>query len=370
MTDIVTFDPVLKHIIEIDTGGDSLLDVREMYSEWKVWSRQNPQYLPAMSVVGGDELTPELDLGSTFFLENGWRFRPAERNHRVTLKGNLWTREPGADPSVDTIGIFRVTVQQQVSNLVDAAVARLDLDQLLQGIYLDFENGVAGTERTMGTPTNPVNNIEDAFNLAIAKNLRTFKMRNTHLQLNRNVHGWAFIGEGVHHQAGVHIEGFDVDRCLFERVHVDGWISGEVEMNNCFIGVIEGIHGEFNGCGLFTSFTLQENSSSQFINCHSEVTTGMASCIFRENSTIQLRNFSGELELFGMTNGCIAIVDLDPGCLHISESCTGGIVLVRGVGTLHDHSGLVTVDKTGLVGPLDQSIADNVEVIVGKVNLL
>lgn len=351
MPDIVTFDPTLKHIVEIDTGGDNELDVKEIYSEWKVWSQQNPKWLPAMSVIGGDPLTPELDLGSTFFLENGWRFRPAERNHRVTLVGNLWTREPGEDPSVDTLAPYRVTVQQRVSNLVDASVARLDLDQLLQAVYVDLHDGVAGTGEGVGTPTNPSNNIADAFIIAASKNLHEFRLRG-HLYLDRNISDWTFTGIGNRGNAGVHIEGYSVDGCLFDNTHVDGWMTGATDIRKCDIRIIDGLEGRLHGCGLVSSFQISENASVHFVDCHAESGNGYPSCIFRQNSVVQFRNYSGNLELFGMTAGCIAVVDLDPGALRIHSSCTGGTVLVRGVGTLEDNSnGLVSVEKTGLVGP-------------------
>lgn len=132
MPAIVTFDGPNKIITEISVGGDNELTVAEVYSEWKVWVTlgTNAGFLPAFSVVGGDPITPSLSLGSTFFLENGWRIRPAELSHKLTLVGNLFTREASQSAFVPTIGSFNVNTETRVSSLAQATAAELSISQL------------------------------------------------------------------------------------------------------------------------------------------------------------------------------------------------------------------------------------------------
>lgn len=121
MADVVTFDGVNRIITEIDTGGDNTLNVGEIYSEWKEWVKEsdNSKYWMAFTALGGDPLTDTQNLGSTFFLENGWRIKPAERDHKLTIEGNLFTREVGESPYIPTTGGFTVAIETRTSNLVD-----------------------------------------------------------------------------------------------------------------------------------------------------------------------------------------------------------------------------------------------------------
>ena len=95
MANIVTFDGPNKLIIEVSAAGDNVLEASEVYSEWKFWVTQsdNAKYLQAFTPVGGDPITGTESLDITYFLENGWRIRPAELDHKLAVEGNLYTRE-------------------------------------------------------------------------------------------------------------------------------------------------------------------------------------------------------------------------------------------------------------------------------------
>lgn len=124
MAQVASFDPLTLRIVELSVSGDTSLDWIEIYSEWKDWLLDDPitrgGYPPAFRVVGGEARgggAPRL--GTTFFLCNGWKFRPAEYSHHVTLNGNIVTDPAGARVWVPTLGAFTVGVQLESSNLVD-----------------------------------------------------------------------------------------------------------------------------------------------------------------------------------------------------------------------------------------------------------
>ena len=127
MAQVVTFEPAILRIVEVDTGGDNSIEIREMYSEWKDWVRADfgvrGAYPRAFAVIGG-EPSGDGQVGSTFFLMGGWKFRPAEHSHVVALVGNLWTDpdKPQERPWVPTLGSYTVGVSYQQSNLVDTVV--------------------------------------------------------------------------------------------------------------------------------------------------------------------------------------------------------------------------------------------------------
>ncbi|APU88976.1 conserved hypothetical protein [Virus Rctr197k] len=119
MADVVTFDPVTRVITEIAAGVINTINAQEIYSEWKDWLRtaDNAKYPFAFTYVGGDPITLTVSVGSTFFLENGWRIRPAELSHKLTVVGNIYTREPGESIFLPTLAPFTVLAETQVSAL-------------------------------------------------------------------------------------------------------------------------------------------------------------------------------------------------------------------------------------------------------------
>lgn len=149
MADVVTFDGPNKLIIEISAAGDNELNMFEIYSEWKVWvqTSDNMKYLQAFTPIGGDPITTTESLAITYFLENGWRIRPAEVDHILALLGNVYTREPGESISVPTLGSFTVEVRTQVSAIVSAIetiqpITDADFDEIVTRLMLyALENG-------------------------------------------------------------------------------------------------------------------------------------------------------------------------------------------------------------------------------------
>lgn len=113
----VTFDGPNKLIIV--NNGVTTLDVKvDLYSDWKEWVllSDNSKYVPAMSVIGGEPIGGGLYAGSLFFIENGWKIRPYEGDHQLSLVGSLFTTD-GSSVSVPTLGDFTVTVKVLASNL-------------------------------------------------------------------------------------------------------------------------------------------------------------------------------------------------------------------------------------------------------------
>ena len=161
----VTFDGVNKLILinEPETEIDFRIDV---YSNWKEWKQTqvNSKFLQALAVVGGDPLPGNLVLGSTFFLENGWRIRSWEGDQILSIVGNVFTRE-GDDPVLPPLGDFKITVNFVVSTLVEggrAVGAELGIDSVLEldelwrlaGLDADAALVVDPDSRTAGTNIN------------------------------------------------------------------------------------------------------------------------------------------------------------------------------------------------------------------------
>jgi hypothetical protein len=108
----ITFDGPNK--LAILSSGTTTLDVIDLYSRWKDWSRtsDNSKYLPAFAPVGGDPI--DASAGTSIplfaFLANGWRVRPQEASHTLNVTGGVLLVEGGGDPFVNTLGSFVVRV--------------------------------------------------------------------------------------------------------------------------------------------------------------------------------------------------------------------------------------------------------------------
>lgn len=362
MPDIVLFDGPNRIITVIDDVGnlEMELDVVEIYSEWKVWcqanSGDNLRYLPAFSFVGGDPISATQSLGITYFLENGWRVRPAEKNHKLTIIGNLFTREEGESVFLPTLGSFTVNTETRVSNLVDSSVSRLDLNQLLTAVYIDQLSGEAGTDEgsgsqpAIGTPTRPSNNLADAFTIANRDNLSSFIISGS-FTLDRNVTNWRFGSAGSSVNSSLNLNGFSADGCLFEDMTLSGILGeGSITCDQCVLAVIQGLDGIFRRCGMTSSFSLDDDANAHFESCVSRVPgngTPVITC--GTNVSFGFRNYSGGIRIEQMTAGCSGSVDLDPGHCILDSSCTGGDIVVRGTGNFTDESGAVNVVDLGLL---------------------
>ena len=132
-TQKVSWDGFNK-IIYVNEGVTTLDVKADLYSAWKEWllgSVENPSssgWLRAISAIGGEPLNDTLNVGSTFFLENGWRIQPfaSKQPYILTVNGNLFTREAGGNPFLFAEG---VSVNLTRSNIVDQLVATSTITQ-------------------------------------------------------------------------------------------------------------------------------------------------------------------------------------------------------------------------------------------------
>ncbi len=355
MADIVTFDPMNLRIVEINSGkAVNSLSLAEIYSEWKDWllaDMSRAGYPAAFRVVGGDPISDSQNLGITYFLNtgDGWRIRPAEYDHVMEIEGNLFT-DPAGDPTIaPTLGAYTVVAQQRVSNLTDASVARLDLAQLLEGVYIDTIGGQPGTGIDSGTPTNPVNNLTDARTIADARNLRSYVLRGA-IILDQAHEDWNFSSIGAEHTAVIELNGQSVDGSFFDGVELRGSaLTSKADGELCTLDVLSGLYGEFLSCRLISTFTLPDNTHTDFANCYSGIPgNARPEVYFGTNSTAGFRSYSGGLELFGMTAGCTVSVDMAPSTVFLGPTNTGGAATLRGTGKVNDTSAGTVVDNQAI----------------------
>jgi hypothetical protein len=67
------------------------------------------------------------------------------------------------------------------------------------------------------------------------------------------------------------------------------------------------------------------------------------------NEQFNQRNYSGGWEHRGSTAGNVSTIETDPGNIILPASNTGGVIVIRGVGTYTDNSAGATVNTDGFV---------------------
>lgn len=107
----IVFDPSAKRII-LDSASVS---ATEIFSRWEDWAAlsDNIKYGMVIRQVGSDDLGSGLSIPPYYFLQSGWRVRPMESNHNLTITGNLFV-EGGGVPVVSTLGTYQVNVNYTV----------------------------------------------------------------------------------------------------------------------------------------------------------------------------------------------------------------------------------------------------------------
>lgn len=132
----VAFDGPNK-IIYVNEGITTLDVKTDLYSAWKEWkinSLEAPHptaYLNAFTAVGGDPITDTQDLGTTYFLENGWRIQPfaSKQSYTLTISGNLYTREPGETPFFFAEGVSVSLVRSNIVDLITVSAVGVSITE-------------------------------------------------------------------------------------------------------------------------------------------------------------------------------------------------------------------------------------------------
>ena len=108
----ISFDGAAK-LITLSSGS---LDLADLWSRWKDWLLSgHAGYVRAFDTVGGEPIDP---IAGTLvplylFLLNGWKIRPQEASHTLTVAGGTLLVSGGGDPFVNTLGNYTVRINYQ-----------------------------------------------------------------------------------------------------------------------------------------------------------------------------------------------------------------------------------------------------------------
>lgn len=385
----VTFDGTARLII-VNTG-ITTLDATDIYSWWKQWISDlsynglnpgNAEWLPAFSTIGGEPVSAGVSVAAYYFLINGWRIRPYEGEHQLTINGNLYV-EGGVDSIVvPTLGNYNVLVTTQVSpqsQRVDAGVgtpadvadAVWDTDisgymspntagPTLQGIsylgyvYYDGINGYSGTQWPIGTHYRPVNNLQDALTIMNFSNVNMLKIVNDlTVSATDDVGGITIETEGVMGTTVTFEAGSKADRTAVRYANVQGELDSTsqllleactvLELEN-FTGVMNNVaFGEASEIKIAQWATIIQGTAGGDPTNEPEINVG--------DAAVNLSHITGNIKITNKTGGPRTVVNLTSGNLLIANSCVAGDIQVLGTGRIEaDDSGpSCNVDIEGFI---------------------
>ena len=109
-----TFDGANKLVI-LSTGTVTL-SLIDLWSRWKDWVlSDSAQYAQAFDYVGGESIDSSVGTKVPLYLfqKNGWKIRPQEASHTLSVTDGILLVEGGGDPFVSTIGAYNVRIRYQ-----------------------------------------------------------------------------------------------------------------------------------------------------------------------------------------------------------------------------------------------------------------
>jgi hypothetical protein len=348
----ITFDGPNK--LAVLTAGTVSLDVVELWSRWIDWllTGDNSKYLPAMRSVGGDPLSETKDLGTTFFMTNGWRIRPQEADHWLTVNGNLYTDPSGYSPFVATLGSYTVTIAMVVSNLTDASLAQMaeiEYASFNGGVTVDEVAGSTGTDYPVGTPSYPVDNMADALAIATERGFKKFYIvGQATIDAGDFSGGYTFDG-GTPMTSNIIVNGTaNVLGCEFHNAPVSGYFDANTVLRDCLVVSLYNYDAFIYHSGLIGTTFLAPGAVIQCWDSWDATfaqTAGAAPKFdFSEGGKVALRNYSGSIAVRNMTHADdVLVVESHHGHVFIEASCTAGTVYVHSCDALSDNSNGTTV---------------------------
>lgn len=236
------------------------------------------------------------------------------------------------------------------------------------GVTIDVTSLYSGTDYPIGTPQEPVNNIDDAHLIAIERGFPTFfiigNLSLTEVEPDLIRH--SFIGSGKDRTLIDIAPLAIVTDCAYYDAHVTGTLDGKSRLKDCVIDDLIYVKGYIEECVLSPGvITLAGSEEAHFLDCWSgQPGTGTPTIdMGGTGQALALRRYAGGIALINKTGPEAVSIDLNSGQIKLDMvTVTNGTIVCRGVGKLTE---LTTGDpiESGVYGNLtivNELIGENV----------
>jgi hypothetical protein len=366
-TKLIEFDIVapVSSRVAIDTQIDLYSDAKE---DWQTEAYQRFEF--PFTTIGGNDLGGGLEAGDYYFLRTdlGWRIRPYEGDHYLTITGNLYPIDANDDLLVPTSTAATVavvlersqltqTVQDQIAQTASAvwsqpasAVASGSMGEVMRSlsfgekVYFDGDLGTAGTSYPLGQQRYPVNTFDDAITISQRESAPIIHMESEGVILaTDDVSGCIIEG---HHPLKVQCQvstGATTVNTQFRELYLrNAVLDGNVVVREAVMENVSGFQGfAFQAMLNPGTITLTGASPTHFLSCFSgrPGTSTPILDINNANKDVGIRDYWGGIQLENNNKSNNISIDLGSGQIILASTVVSGTVVARGVGKLIDTSG-------------------------------
>ena len=259
----------------------------------------------------------------------------------------LYPRKPTAYISADRTSSVSSTLQEQ-----DA----IQYSSYGGVVSVDITSSNVGTDYPAGNMQFPVNNLEDAVDIAIEKGFAILSIRGD-ITVTDSVDIDGYIVEGQNPTlTNIVVEpSASVYECEFRNAKISGTLDGDSEITDCIIDGLDYVSGRIKRCGLTGEpIILGSNAQALMIDCWSEVPGDNTPTIDAGGSgqSLAVRGHKGGFKLTNRTGTDAISIDFESGQFVADATITAGTVYVRGtVGKITVNCDPALVDIYGVTNP-------------------
>jgi len=277
--------------------------------------------------------------------------------YTVTFEDGLYAVNlVGANSNVaDVTNVNQVSIRSSNSAGLTFSEAINQQSFTDNSVHISTAEGLPGTRFPRGTPRDPVSNLTDAEFILSEQQLKKITIWDYIVaEPARDLSGLTVIGDNPSVSWINLISGVPTDGTTFHNISLFGDATGTSTVTQSVIlqGGLTGFSGGFASCLFLGDVELDPTDLIPFTasNCAS---IGSYRPTFDFSNSVHpghFANWSGNLKLTNVTSGNVITIDMISGSTEVDATCTGGTILVRGVGQIIDNSGAgCTVDTTYLL---------------------
>ena len=273
---------------------------------------------------------------------------PANRSSTGAVKIRFYSPSTtnGDDLFLDQVLVKGVEAGATPEDIAQAVYDKIAYTVYDGKVWIDTVNGFSGTDIGIhGIPTYPSNNLADALTIATELGVKAFYIYSkSTITLSQTFDGWVIDGQ----EYDINLNGQDCTDTIFNFAEINGLATcqagKDVHFTNCYIENVSGTNMNMRECELLETVTTV-SGNHVWDRCIDGTDSNSTPIIeFRDNSTLQIRKYSGGIQLNNMTSANDFTID-GAGRVIIDSSCNGGTVTIRGFFALTNNGTGVTITQ-------------------------
>lgn len=250
----------------------------------------------------------------------------------------------GANSNIgDVINLNQVSVRS--NNSAGLTYSEAINNQSYQNVVtIDISSGTSGVLFPKGTPTDPVNNFNDAVQIANQRKLKIFNLNGILIFTPfDDISDKCFMGSSPINAYTV-LSGQLNNNTVFEKISLTGILNGRISAEKCALGNLQNVSGVFNLCGLNGNLKIDTTNTALtiFTNCFSARDLNESVEVDLDNiqCDVKFKYFNGNITLSNLNTNKVIVIDGNSANIEINNTCVTGTIVISGsIGTYIDNSG-------------------------------